>query len=393
MDLDILRYDLLDAAYENPTYNFETLHPPPTPVDPIDGVWSGHLLHVADDLSSSAEGLLSLVITRNGDALSGGAENFLAVSEISGTVDAEHKVEFTITWPDEWSATCTGKYDPETDTLVGFWKRSSDDSDSESSEDEGTTDPEESSGDENGEEAESSKDEGTDDPKESPADEDGEEGKTDVSEPEQDEEETTGEEDNAAEADDATEGDEETTGEEDDGAETDNAAEGDEETTGEGDDVAEADDAVTAEADDEDDTEQNSSFIFHRTPSSSYRFRYTSEEFKTSRARARWAFAIAAVIHDVQRAHWAWRYFKQRFAERRRFVHLNKADKIARQNLTPWIVLDDEETEELNLLKSQLPPADARFYNAIADYEIQFLVDLYAFLSCLFDPELTNYCY
>ncbi|KAJ7124548.1 hypothetical protein C8R44DRAFT_704054 [Mycena epipterygia] len=357
MDLDILRYDLLDAAYENPTYNFETLHPPPTPADPIDGVWSGHLLRVADDLSSSAEGLLSLVITRNGDALSGGAENFLAVSEISGTVDAEHNVEFTITWPDEWSAACTGKYDPETDTLVGFWERNSDDSDSESSEDEGTDDPEESPGDENGgEDAESSEDKETDDPEESPADENEGEDDADVSEPEQDEE-TTGEEDDAAEADDTV------------------AAEGDEEITGEGDAVTEANDAVTAEGSDKDDTEQNASFVFHRTPSSSYRFRYTSEEFKTSRARARWAFAIAAVIHDVQRAHWAWRYFKQRFAERRRFVHLNKADKIARQNLTPWIVLDDDETAELNLLKAQLAPADARFYNAIADYEIQFLVD------------------
>ncbi|KAJ6579585.1 hypothetical protein DFH09DRAFT_1246123 [Mycena vulgaris] len=252
VDRTILSYILLDASYE--TYNFEADYPPPTTSDAIDGVWAGHLLRVTGDgLSSSAAGLLSLVITRTEDALSGGAENITAVSVVSGTVDAEHKVEFTIKWPDNggvkgWVVTCKGRYDPETDTITGSW--------------------------------------------ESP---------TDIDSPLR-------------------------------------------------------------------------SFVFHRTPSYVYRFRYTPAEFAANPARARWAFAIAAVMNDVQRTCWAWRYFKQRFAERKQFVPLIKADKITSQELTPWIALDSDETATLELLKAQLPPADARFYAAIADYELQHLV-------------------
>ncbi|KAJ7131765.1 hypothetical protein C8R43DRAFT_895670, partial [Mycena crocata] len=250
--LDVLRYNIFDASYE--AYDFETQYPSPeVHVDPLDGVWSGHLLRVDGDLSSSAEGLLSLAISRSEDTLSGGVENFLAIAGLSGTVDVD-KVEFTITWPDGWAATCTGQYHVETDTIAGSWS---------------------------------------------------------------------------------------------------NEAE-----------YIEPNDATSH------------SFVLHRTPSHIYRFRYTPAEFETNPARARWGFAISAVIHNVQCAGWSWRYLRQRFEERRRFVHLIKSDKTARQELTPWVALDEDESLELEAFKTHVPPADTRFYNVIADYELQHLVAL-----------------
>ncbi|KAJ6573432.1 hypothetical protein DFH09DRAFT_916098 [Mycena vulgaris] len=251
MSTDALRYDTEDEPSD--VYDFDTLHPPPaTLVDPLDGTWTGQLLDVEDGEVSAPEGTLSLVLTRAEDKLTGAAENFLDTLDVAGTVAEGNKVVFTITWPDGYSAVCTGQYDPETDTIAGFWESKSDD-------------------------------------------------------------------------------------------------------------------------DDDDSSTETFPFIFRRTPSAAHRFRYTDAQFTENRARARWAFAIAAAVDEVQRTRMTWPYLKKRFAERKRYIELSTRHKSTLQDLTPWTPLDTEETAELNRLKLELRTCDSRFYNSVADFELQQL--------------------
>ncbi|KAJ6566117.1 hypothetical protein B0H19DRAFT_1232478 [Mycena capillaripes] len=117
-------------------------------------------------------------------------------------------------------------------------------------------------------------------------------------------------------------------------------------------------------------------FVFRRPPS----FRFTDG---ANRANARWEVAIAATINMVgptalrkARAQMQWAWLADRLVERRRFVNLAKRERADWDGLsTPWKMLDDGEAAELQRLKIDLRPCDARVYASLAESELQQLVD------------------
>jgi hypothetical protein len=337
LDIDWLRYDTDNEPVY--VYDFETDYPPPAKlVDPLDGMWTGQLLEVYDGETSVAEGTMSMMLTRAGDKLSGGVENFYDTLELEGTVTEERKVVFTITWEDyDYTAVCTGQYDPETDTIAGIWEEKvnedGEEEEEEEEEEESDSEEEEEEGSESGSDSES------DSGSESEEDEDA-----------NDEEEGS---------DDEKEGKEKV-------AVVGKNAEKDGEWVDE--------DSAEVVPEQNGDDSPTLTFIFRRTPAAAYRFRYTDAQFKENRARARWGFAIAATIDQVQRSHLSWPYLKKRFAERKRYIELAKRDKVVEDDLTPWTILNDDEEAEFDQLKNDLEPCDARFYDAAAVFELQKVV-------------------
>lgn len=115
-------------------------------------------------------------------------------------------------------------------------------------------------------------------------------------------------------------------------------------------------------------------------PRWSLRFVFRRPPATDGLARARWKVAIAATINMVgstalrkARARRQCSWLVERLAERKRFIDLTKREMAGRQNLsTPW--LDDEEVTELQLLKIELRPCDARVYTSLAKSELQQLV-------------------
>ncbi|KAJ6594849.1 hypothetical protein B0H19DRAFT_1096915 [Mycena capillaripes] len=340
MDVDWLRFDPANEPVD--VYDFEKLHPPPkTLTDPLDGTWTGQILEPEDEKLLADDGTISLVLKRNGDKLEGGAENFVDIMEFEGTVAEDRKVVFTITWGDDSGVICTGQYDPETDTIAGTWEEKEDeddDDDDDSSSSSDSSSSEESDSDEDDEESSSESGSGS--------------GSGSGSEDGEDKEEGAEGEDEVVE----------------EGAVASAGAEKDS-------DWVDEDVAPAADDKDGDDSETlPQTFIFRRTPAEAHRFRYTDAQFKANRARARWGFAIAAAIDQVQRAHLSWPYLKKRFAERRRFIELLKRDTITDQKLTPWTPLSDDEEIEFLQLKNDLPSCDARFYYLVSEFELQKIV-------------------
>ncbi|KAJ7230020.1 hypothetical protein GGX14DRAFT_581900 [Mycena pura] len=292
VDTGILTCEIQDEPIN--VYDFETLHPPPvTLANPLDGKWTGRLLETD---GTATEGVVSMVLTRTADKLTGAAENYLGLLAVEGSVEEDHKIVLTLSWPDGFVAECTGQYDTETDTIKGTWEvKEEENSDSES---------------------------GSDD-------------------------------------------------EDEDGSDDDSSEDGDDDSNSEDDD----DDKSSSSDSTSGDSTGSLTFVFRRTPSSAYRFYCTDAEFTSNRARARWNFAIAAAIDEVQRTRMSWSYLKGRFEERKRFIELMKRDNIDTGYLTPWTPLTDSESAELTRLKSALRSCDARFYNTVAEFELQQLVD------------------
>ncbi|KAJ7762637.1 hypothetical protein B0H16DRAFT_1311844, partial [Mycena metata] len=117
------------------------------------------------------------------------------------------------------------------------------------------------------------------------------------------------------------------------------------------------------------------SFIFRRTPSAVFRFRYTDAEFAKNHARARWGFAIAAMIDQVRQRRFSWPYLKKRFAERKNFIKLTKRQTIVERKLTPWTPMSSNDSTQLQTLRDALQPSDARFYHSVALFELQKVVN------------------
>ncbi|KAJ7659287.1 hypothetical protein DFH06DRAFT_439081 [Mycena polygramma] len=117
-------------------------------------------------------------------------------------------------------------------------------------------------------------------------------------------------------------------------------------------------------------------FVFRRPPS----FRTTDG---TTRASARWAVAIAATTNMIGpttlrkiRAQMQCSWLVDRLAERKRFIDLARRELAGWQNLsTPWKALSEPEAVELQRLKIELRPCDARVYTSLAELELQQLVD------------------
>ncbi|KAF5335075.1 hypothetical protein D9611_010859 [Ephemerocybe angulata] len=114
-------------------------------------------------------------------------------------------------------------------------------------------------------------------------------------------------------------------------------------------------------------------FTLRRTPPYLYRYRPTPHEFSEDPVRSRWAFACNAVLHEVQAKMWSREFFERRFGDRKRFVELSTRDLIVSMGLTPQNPLSSAEKQELDFLRRDLDPSEARFYHALATFEIQKL--------------------
>ncbi|KDR67823.1 hypothetical protein GALMADRAFT_129997 [Galerina marginata CBS 339.88] len=114
-------------------------------------------------------------------------------------------------------------------------------------------------------------------------------------------------------------------------------------------------------------------FQLRRTPPSLVRYRYTPHQFDEDPARSRWAFACGAALHQAQEKLWSRRFFQARFAERKRFVELTTRSLIVSMGLTPQKPLNPTESGELEYLRRELNPSEARFYQALSAFEIQKL--------------------
>ncbi|KAG6845148.1 hypothetical protein H0H87_012944 [Tephrocybe sp. NHM501043] len=119
--------------------------------------------------------------------------------------------------------------------------------------------------------------------------------------------------------------------------------------------------------------EGNEPFTLTRTPPSLLRYKYTPQQFMEDPARSRWAFACSAAIHQAQEVMWSRRFFDERFRERKRYVELTTRDLIVQLGLTPQSPLTQAEKGDLEYLRQTLDPSEARFYQALSDFEIQKL--------------------
>lgn len=114
-------------------------------------------------------------------------------------------------------------------------------------------------------------------------------------------------------------------------------------------------------------------FQLTNTPPSLTRYRYTHEAFAEDPARARWSFACAATRHKAQEKMWSRGFLEERAAERKRYVELSTRSLIVTMGLTPQKPLSPSEKGELDQLRRSLNPSEARFYQALSDFEIQNL--------------------
>jgi hypothetical protein len=115
------------------------------------------------------------------------------------------------------------------------------------------------------------------------------------------------------------------------------------------------------------------SFTLRRTPPFLHRYRYAPHAYAEDPVRARWSFACNAVLHEVQAKMWSRRFFEEKFNDRKRFVELSTRDMVVRMGLTPQQPLTMAERQELDFLRRDLDPSEARFYHALAAFEIQKL--------------------
>ncbi|KAF9557963.1 hypothetical protein CPC08DRAFT_736574 [Agrocybe pediades] len=111
----------------------------------------------------------------------------------------------------------------------------------------------------------------------------------------------------------------------------------------------------------------------HRTPPSLVRYWYTADRFLEDPVGSRWSFACKAVYHLAQEKLWSRSFFQERFQERRRFVELSTRALIVSIGLTPQHPLNLAESGELESLRRRLNPSEARFYQALSEFEIQKL--------------------
>lgn len=114
-------------------------------------------------------------------------------------------------------------------------------------------------------------------------------------------------------------------------------------------------------------------FGLTKTPPSLIRYRYTNEAFAEDPVRARWSFVCAAARHMAQEVMWSRGFLEERTMERKRYVELSIRSLIVTMGLTPQKPLSATEKGELDRLRRSLNPSEARFYQALADFEIQKL--------------------
>ncbi|KAJ3575378.1 hypothetical protein NP233_g1131 [Leucocoprinus birnbaumii] len=114
-------------------------------------------------------------------------------------------------------------------------------------------------------------------------------------------------------------------------------------------------------------------FQLTKTPPSLTRYRYSPEEFAEDPVRARWNFSCASARHMAQEKMWSRSFLDERAHERKRYVELSTRSLIVTMGLTPQKPLSVLEKAELDQLRRNLNPSEGRFYQALADFEIQKL--------------------
>ncbi|KAG6836058.1 hypothetical protein H0H93_011847 [Arthromyces matolae] len=119
--------------------------------------------------------------------------------------------------------------------------------------------------------------------------------------------------------------------------------------------------------------ELEEAFTLQRTPPSLLRYKYTPQQFAEDPVRSRWAFACSSALHQAQAKLWSRRFFEEKFQARRRYVKLTTRALIVQLGLSPYIPLTQTENQELESLRQELDPSEARFYQALSEFEIQKL--------------------
>ncbi|KAF4621020.1 hypothetical protein D9613_000104 [Agrocybe pediades] len=109
---------------------------------------------------------------------------------------------------------------------------------------------------------------------------------------------------------------------------------------------------------------------YTRTPPSLVRYRYTPQQFLEDPTRSRRAFAWNAVLHVVRQKLWDKKFIQARLLERKRFVELSLRLQIDLAGYTPRKPLDRAEKMELSQLQVCLTPAQAKFFLAITQFEL-----------------------
>ena len=109
----------------------------------------------------------------------------------------------------------------------------------------------------------------------------------------------------------------------------------------------------------EDVSEENHSclFVFRNVPAEIMAWYPSPTELEQNKPRALWKFALEAVMMQIRRKGFSWKYFKERRDHRRRYIELSMRSVIG--SGPPLSV--EENTEFLKLLKSLLP-IDALYY-------------------------------
>ncbi|KAF8178104.1 hypothetical protein K438DRAFT_1978069 [Mycena galopus ATCC 62051] len=118
---------------------------------------------------------------------------------------------------------------------------------------------------------------------------------------------------------------------------------------------------------------QDGAFVFKRNITPEHMcFWPAPVQLRKNKARALWAFAIAAVRFDVRRSRWAWSFFNERRDRRRRFIELHiRSDGSA----TFGLPLNAEEHEELARIRKSMTTADSRFYHSLAELQIRLTTE------------------
>jgi hypothetical protein len=377
----------------------------------LDGVWTGHCYHTDTDGDCiSAKGLLMIrVISIKDGQVTGKVESCCGVGEVSGSVEGSDGTpqQVSITLRDEAFGNTlyqlSGTFDPETQKITGTYEvEGQDDDDDEDEDDEESEDDDEGDeedeveDDEGDEEDEVEDDEGDDEDKVENDKEDDEDKVEDDKGDDEDKVEdpvvsSDGEAENQEWEDvDAgiDEGDEGAKGE-GEGAEGSKVAEGevvdDVKADQENDGEVVDDDKADKENDGEDDSrvgeddsrvgedsgegKESFTFILTRTPADLYRFRPSAQEYEQNGARARWLFAVRAVLYFVQKKRWTWPYLKERMEETRRGADLRLRSWDEDEDLAPQDrYLNSEERDELDKLDDCLSPTIAGLCRALAQH-------------------------
>jgi hypothetical protein len=98
------------------------------------------------------------------------------------------------------------------------------------------------------------------------------------------------------------------------------------------------------------------SLVYARMPAELYALYPSLAQFEDGFARARWTFAITAVVTDLRRRRWSWSYFKKRREERKAFLSLyTRLLHFGRK-------LSENDDANLRELALRILPADGCFY-------------------------------